>query len=95
MPTVPTEIADIVLWRAVQGGREGEVVTGADRDTHAYLECQNTASLIMRLPLKTVRSVTDTIVGETSADTDDAHEAATLILEILDPENLWNWKAAL
>ena len=95
MSTLHFRIADIVLWRAVQGGREGEGVTAYDRDTPDYLDCQNAAGVIERLPLKTIRSVTDAIVGETGSERDDAHAAAELILNLIDPENLWNWKASL
>ena len=86
MPTVQTQVADIVLWRAVEGGREGEVVTACDRDTSAYTDCQTAAGVIERLPLKTVRSVADAIVGETGSERDDALAAAELILNLIDPK---------
>src|SRR5690625_2702623 len=44
-----TELADLVMIYAVSGGREGTEMTSADRDTPAYLYCQNTADVISEL----------------------------------------------
>jgi hypothetical protein len=42
-------VADVILALAVQEGREGDVVTSADRDSESYWHCQQAAQEILRM----------------------------------------------
>lgn len=77
MASLSTVVADIIMSRAYFCGREGDYVTAEDRDSAAYLDCQNAAAdilSILNLNVESIFSVVESHIGSEYAHTLDAAE---------------------
>ena len=81
MASLNTVVADIIMSRAYFCGREGDYVTAEDRDSAAYLDCQNAATDILSLLNLNVESIFDVVESRIGSDHDNTFDATEQILQ--------------